>query len=97
MKNTTIHYGRKPAPLIYCLRNLQGQYCGTQFLISFLKLFEELYSFIFTGTIYGKCRDELHFQLMLIVVEFHLLVAKVANLLAKLYISLYILQVTFLT
>ena len=51
IKNTTRHHGRKPAPLIYFLRSLQGQFCGTQFLISFLKLFREMNSFIFTGAI----------------------------------------------
>ena len=50
---TARHYGKKPAPLIYYLRSLQGQFCGTQFLISFLKLFREMNSFIFTRTIFG--------------------------------------------
>ena len=31
--------------------SVQGQFCGTQFLISFLKLFREINSFIFTRTI----------------------------------------------
>ena len=50
---TARHYGKKPAPLISYLRSLQGQFCGTQFLISFLKLFREMNSFIFTRTIFG--------------------------------------------
>ena len=33
------------------LASLQKQFCGTQFLISFLKLFREMNSFIFTGAI----------------------------------------------
>ena len=42
IRNTTRHHGRKPTPLIHFLRSLQGQFCGTQFLISFLKLFREV-------------------------------------------------------
>ena len=40
-----------PIPLIYYLQSLPGQFCGTQILISFLQLFREMNSFIFTGTI----------------------------------------------
>ena len=50
IKNTTIHQGRKATPLIHWLRSMQGQFCVTQFLIRFLKLFREISSFIFTGT-----------------------------------------------
>ena len=42
IKNVTEHNGRKPTPLTYCLRSLQGQFCGTHFLIYFLKLFREM-------------------------------------------------------
>ena len=52
MKDTTIYHGRKPTPLIHCLRNLKGQFCHTQFLISFLKLIREMKLFNFTGTIF---------------------------------------------
>ena len=51
VKNTTRHHGRKSTPLVYWVRSLQEQFCGTQFLISFLKLFREMNSFIFTGAI----------------------------------------------
>ena len=44
----TRHHGRKPTPLIYCMQSLQVQFCSTQFLISSLKLFREMDSFIFT-------------------------------------------------
>ena len=37
-------------PLTYCFRSLQGQFCCTQ-MISFLKLFREMNSFIFSGAI----------------------------------------------
>ena len=47
IKNTTSHHRRKPTPLIYCLRSQQGQFCSTQFLNSFLKLFREMNSFFF--------------------------------------------------
>ena len=47
IKNTLRHHGRKPSPLlIYCLRSLQEQFCDTQFLISFLKLFREINIYI---------------------------------------------------
>ena len=35
IKNTTRHHRREPTPLIYCLQSLQGQLCGTRFLIDF--------------------------------------------------------------
>ena len=38
IKSTARHHGRKPTPLIYCLRSLQWQFCGTQFLILYLFL-----------------------------------------------------------
>ena len=47
IKNTTRHHGRKPSALIYCLRSLHGQFSGTWFLISFLKLFRKMNSFIY--------------------------------------------------
>ena len=51
IKNTTRNHGRKSAPLKYCLLTLQGQFCGTQFLISLWKLVREINSFIFIETI----------------------------------------------
>ena len=36
---------------MYCLQSLQGQLCGTYLRISILKLFRELVSYIFAGTI----------------------------------------------
>ena len=50
--NTTRHYGRKPAPFIYYLQNLQGKFCGAHFLTSPLRLFRELVSFTFAETIF---------------------------------------------
>ena len=35
IKNTTRPQGRKPVSSIYCLQSLEGQFCSTQFLISF--------------------------------------------------------------
>ena len=42
VKNATSHYGKIPTPLVYYLRILQGQFCGIQFLVSFLKRFREM-------------------------------------------------------
>ena len=44
INNTTRHHGRKPTPFINCLRRLRGHFCGTQFFISFLKLFRKMNS-----------------------------------------------------
>ena len=42
VKNATSHYGKIPTLLIYYLRILQGQFCGIEFLVSFLKMFREM-------------------------------------------------------
>ena len=50
--NTTKHHRKKTAPLTYCFQSLSGQFFGTHFLISFLKLLSllsKLVSLIFTG------------------------------------------------
>ena len=42
VKNATSHYGKIPTLHTYYLRILQGQFCGIEFLVSFLKMFREM-------------------------------------------------------